>query len=86
MILSKARATVVAVAASASIAVASLAPASSQAYSTVRPIGIAEAATCTYAGQTYSQGSVVKQDDGQLHECMSNGAWSAGHKNRSHHR
>jgi TPR repeat protein len=81
MIVTKARATAVALAASASIAIASLAPASSQAYSTVRPVGSAlfEAATCYYNGQPYSQGAQVKQDDGLLHECMSNGAWSAGH-------
>ena len=80
MIVTRARATVIALVASASIAFAFLAPASSQAHSTIRPHKrFNEAAGCTYAGQTYSQGAQVNQDDGLVHECMSNGAWSAGH-------
>lgn len=32
-------------------------------------------ATCTYASQTYSIGSVIKMSDGNNHTCQSDGSW-----------
>jgi hypothetical protein len=36
---------------------------------------IGGAAQCTYKGQTSSEGSVVKMDDGVTRTCLSNGKW-----------
>jgi hypothetical protein len=33
------------------------------------------AASCTYASKTYSRGSAVKQDDGNIYRCQADGTW-----------
>jgi hypothetical protein len=37
--------------------------------------GEGESATCTYAGKSYSEGSKVKQDDGNIYRCTDRGTW-----------
>jgi hypothetical protein len=33
------------------------------------------AASCTYAGLSYSEGSVIKMEDGLTYKCSSDGSW-----------
>ena len=40
--------------------------------------GAGAAGTCTYAGKTYSEGSKVKQDDGNIYRCQNDGTWVLG--------
>jgi hypothetical protein len=40
--------------------------------------GLGEAGTCTYGSKTYSEGSKVKQDDGNIYRCQHDGTWVLG--------
>lgn len=74
MFLTKARAILVALATAAILAAASLLPAASQAYTTVRPIGVAEASICYHENKAYSEGDEIQAPDGTLLYCH-NGEW-----------
>src|ERR1700682_6399146 len=71
----KIRTTIIALVASASVGVASVAPAVSQAAMKET----AAAAGCVYKGQETSNGGVVLQDDGIYYKCV-NGTWVYDHK------
>jgi hypothetical protein len=72
--LNKTRTTIIALVASASFVVASVAPAASQA-----AMKAGAAGGCMYKGQETSNGGVVLQDDGIYYKCV-NGTWVYDHK------